>query len=171
MAPGGWTSTEQKDFLELWLPEYLIKKGRHELDQFWQRMKSAWYNEFPEESVLGFPVQQFDPDPNADPAPKLTDEQEDVLGAALKKRDSVSRASKKRDKRASDWHAIATPQLVQQPVREDPRAARGPQSLLVLTGGNPLQKSAEAPAPRPGIGGVPEGAQAGHHVCVAEHRV
>ncbi|KAJ7471714.1 hypothetical protein B0H11DRAFT_2237264 [Mycena galericulata] len=87
MAPGGWGTAEQKKFFELWMPEFLIKKGAHSLDSFWVKMKAAWYAEFPEETNLGLPVQEIDPDPNAARPRKLTPQESTLLDQAMARRE------------------------------------------------------------------------------------
>ncbi|KAJ6471689.1 hypothetical protein DFH09DRAFT_1344137 [Mycena vulgaris] len=91
MAPARKTTPEQLQFLELWLAEFLQKQIRKELDTFWPKMKVAWLKEWPEEIALGLPLQNMDPDPNAEVPTPLTDEQRARLTVALDKRFSQLR--------------------------------------------------------------------------------
>ncbi|KAJ6548895.1 hypothetical protein B0H19DRAFT_1074700 [Mycena capillaripes] len=86
-GPKGWGTPEQKAFIALWMPEFLVKKAGKRLDEFWPKMKEAYLSEFPEEILLGLPVQDMDPDPNAEPPRKLTPEEKGVLDEAIVKRE------------------------------------------------------------------------------------
>ncbi|KAJ6575968.1 hypothetical protein DFH09DRAFT_1311424 [Mycena vulgaris] len=83
MAPPHKNTPEQQQFIELWMTEFLQKKAAKELDNFWPKMQSAYLSEWPEETVLGLPVQEVNPDPNAEPSVPLTDEQRERLDKAL----------------------------------------------------------------------------------------
>ncbi|KAJ7101228.1 hypothetical protein B0H15DRAFT_796071 [Mycena belliarum] len=81
MAPASKFSPEQRDFLGLWLSEFLAKKANKKLDDFWPRMRAAWVNQWPVELDLGLPLQQIDP--IAGPPAPLTTDQKDALAYAL----------------------------------------------------------------------------------------
>ncbi|KAJ6527049.1 hypothetical protein B0H19DRAFT_1275367 [Mycena capillaripes] len=87
MAPTSWGNQDQKAFIELWMPEYLVKKAAKRLDKFWPKMKEAYYAEFPEEIALGLPVQELNPDLNAEPPRRLTEEETRRLCDAIGVRD------------------------------------------------------------------------------------
>ncbi|KAJ7657644.1 hypothetical protein DFH06DRAFT_1131426 [Mycena polygramma] len=90
MAPSGWGTPDQKLFFLLWMPEYMTKKAEKRLDEFWPKMRLAWYSEFAEEASLGYPVQEIHLDPNAPPVRRLTPEETAALSAAITARDKVS---------------------------------------------------------------------------------
>ncbi|KAJ7105437.1 hypothetical protein C8R43DRAFT_1140873 [Mycena crocata] len=83
MPPTGWCTGERREFINLWMPEYLLKGTAKRLDEFWPKMKEAWFNEFPEEKELDLPVQQFDPDPDVPLPQQLTDEEREIFGKAV----------------------------------------------------------------------------------------
>ncbi|KAJ6523787.1 hypothetical protein DFH09DRAFT_1329823 [Mycena vulgaris] len=83
MAPPRKNTPEQQQFIQLWMTEFLQKKAAKELDNFWPKMQSAYLSEWPEETELGLPVQEVNPDPNAEPSVPLTDEQRERLDEAL----------------------------------------------------------------------------------------
>ncbi|KAJ6455091.1 hypothetical protein C8R47DRAFT_1082891 [Mycena vitilis] len=87
MAPSGWGTPDQKLFFLLWMPEYMTKKAEKRLDEFWPKMRLAWYSEFPEEASLGYPVQEVHLDPNAPPVRRLTPEETAALSIAITVRD------------------------------------------------------------------------------------
>lgn len=89
MAPPGWGTPDQKDFIEKWMPEFIQKKDSKSLSDFWPKMEEAWFDEFPEEEALGLPVQTINEDPNAEAPCKLTDEETASLQQALTARKSV----------------------------------------------------------------------------------
>ncbi|KAJ7039281.1 hypothetical protein C8F04DRAFT_1178830 [Mycena alexandri] len=91
MPPKGWQTKEQKAFFTLWMPEFLVKKAAKNLDGFWNKMKQAWFQEFPEELELNLPVQVFDPDPNVPHPRKLTEDEEALLGDAITARNEQLR--------------------------------------------------------------------------------
>ncbi|KAJ7906477.1 hypothetical protein B0H13DRAFT_1880542 [Mycena leptocephala] len=82
-GPKGWRTLAQKEFIELWMSEFLVKKASKRLDEFWDKMIEAFFAEFPEEVILGLPVQNIDLDPNADPPRQLTKEEKDALSEAI----------------------------------------------------------------------------------------
>ncbi|KAJ7817076.1 hypothetical protein B0H13DRAFT_2379941 [Mycena leptocephala] len=82
-GPKGWRTLAQKEFIELWMSEFLVKKASKRLDEFWDKMIEAFFAEFPEEVILGLPVQNIDLDPNADPPRQLTKEEKDTLSEAI----------------------------------------------------------------------------------------
>ncbi|KAJ7178246.1 hypothetical protein C8R46DRAFT_1212944 [Mycena filopes] len=84
MPPKGWGTADQKAFIALWMAEFLVKKSAKNLDEFWGKMKEAWFLEFPEELELDLPVQNFDHDPNTDERPRaLTPPEQVRLDAAI----------------------------------------------------------------------------------------
>ncbi|KAJ6597136.1 hypothetical protein DFH09DRAFT_1072043 [Mycena vulgaris] len=83
MAPKKKGTPEQQAFIELWMPEFLLKKGREELDTFWPKMWSAYLNEWPEELELDLPLQQVVVDPDAEKVTPLTKEERARLDTAL----------------------------------------------------------------------------------------
>ncbi|KAJ6457580.1 hypothetical protein DFH09DRAFT_1381742 [Mycena vulgaris] len=86
MAPPSKNTQEEQDFIKLWMPEFLLRKGRKELEDFWPKMRAAYLSEWPEELRLKLPLQQVVHDPNAEKPPPLTDKQRDRLDAALTER-------------------------------------------------------------------------------------
>lgn len=93
-GPKGWRTLAQKEFIELWMSEFLVKKASKRLDEFWDKMIEAFFAEFPEEVILGLPVQNIDLDPNADPPRQLTKEEKDALSEAITARTKVSEMSR-----------------------------------------------------------------------------
>jgi hypothetical protein len=91
MAPPSKFTGEQNQFIKLWMTEFLLKKATKDLDTFWPRMKSVYLSEWPEELELGLPLQQINPDPNADAAVELTEEEQATLDKALEARFQVSK--------------------------------------------------------------------------------
>jgi hypothetical protein len=89
-APNGWRSLVQKEFIELWMSEFLVKKASKWLNEFWDKMIEVFFADFPEEVALGLPVQNIDVDPNAEPARQLTKEEKDALLLAITTRTKVS---------------------------------------------------------------------------------
>ncbi|KAJ7155292.1 hypothetical protein C8R46DRAFT_1227243 [Mycena filopes] len=83
MSPKGWNTPDQKAFIALWMAEFLVKKSAKNLDEFWGKMKEAWFQEFPEELELGLPVQDFDHDPNTERPRSLTPPERERLDAAI----------------------------------------------------------------------------------------
>ncbi|KAJ6491877.1 hypothetical protein DFH09DRAFT_1338412 [Mycena vulgaris] len=83
MAPPFKTTPEEQDFVRLWMPEFMLRKGRKELEDFWPKMRAAYLNEWPEELRLSLPLQQVVHDPNAEKPPPLTDKQRARLDEAL----------------------------------------------------------------------------------------
>jgi hypothetical protein len=92
MASGqnGWRSLTQKEFIELWMSEFLVKKASKRLDEFWDKMIEAFFADFPEEVALGLPVQNIDVDPNAEPPRQLTKEEKDAFSLVIATRTKVS---------------------------------------------------------------------------------
>ncbi|KAJ6529042.1 hypothetical protein DFH09DRAFT_1327459 [Mycena vulgaris] len=83
MAPPFKTTPEEQDFVRLWMPEFLLRKGHKELEDFWPKMRAAYLNTWPEELRLSLPLQQVVHDPNAEKPPPLTDKQRARLDEAL----------------------------------------------------------------------------------------
>ncbi|KAJ7689142.1 hypothetical protein B0H17DRAFT_1202504 [Mycena rosella] len=88
MVPRTWCTADQTSFIDRWMPEFLLKQDAKRLDEFWPKMMEAWQVEFPEEVVLGLPLQEVDPDPNAEPVLELSEADRARLKDALEKRDS-----------------------------------------------------------------------------------
>ncbi|KAJ7107439.1 hypothetical protein C8R44DRAFT_885452 [Mycena epipterygia] len=86
MAPKPKWAPEQQEFIHVWMPEFLLKKGKKGLDIFWPKMKTAFFNEWPEELVLGLPLQQVNSDANAERPPPLNAEEKTQLEDALEAR-------------------------------------------------------------------------------------
>ncbi|KAJ7677651.1 hypothetical protein B0H17DRAFT_1139521 [Mycena rosella] len=86
MPPHKKTTLEQQEFIQTWMPEFLLKQGRKTLEAFWPKMRSAYLSEWPEEVVLGLPLQTVDRDPNAEPPVPLTDAERKRLTDALETR-------------------------------------------------------------------------------------
>ncbi|KAJ7114689.1 hypothetical protein C8R44DRAFT_880775 [Mycena epipterygia] len=86
MAPKKKFPVDQQAFIELWMPEYLLKRAGGKSDEFWIKMKKAFFSEWPEEACLGLPVQQIDPDENAEPPRRLTEGEKERLDDAIETR-------------------------------------------------------------------------------------
>ncbi|KAJ7642871.1 hypothetical protein B0H17DRAFT_1148721 [Mycena rosella] len=84
MAPPSKYSADQLGFIQLWMPEFLLKKAGKRLDQFWPRMNKAWLKDWPVELEIGLPLQEVDA--NAGPPPELTEQQRDALNVGLETR-------------------------------------------------------------------------------------
>ncbi|KAJ6486557.1 hypothetical protein C8R47DRAFT_1216657 [Mycena vitilis] len=76
MAPKGWATEPQKDWLRGWLPAFVTRQAEHKLHLFWPSMHEAWFTQNPEQAVLGLPL------PNDPTARALTPDEMKVLGAA-----------------------------------------------------------------------------------------
>ncbi|KAJ7239294.1 hypothetical protein C8J57DRAFT_1528251 [Mycena rebaudengoi] len=86
MPPTPWATEDQRQFLQNWMPQYLLAQASKNLWTFWPKMREAWFLDYPEEEVLGFPIADELVDPNAGDVPLLTLEQESELSSALTKR-------------------------------------------------------------------------------------
>ncbi|KAJ6536214.1 hypothetical protein B0H19DRAFT_1271004 [Mycena capillaripes] len=67
MAPHGWTTPDEYQWLQTQMPKYILDKADKKLWQFWPQMQEGWFRKFPEE-----------------PRTDLTPVQ--ALGAAIKER-------------------------------------------------------------------------------------
>ncbi|KAJ6512091.1 hypothetical protein C8R47DRAFT_1207442 [Mycena vitilis] len=76
MAPKGWATEPQKDWLRSWLPAFIKRQAEHKLHLFWPSMHEAWFMLNPEQRALGLPL------PTDPTARALTPEEIEVLGAA-----------------------------------------------------------------------------------------
>ncbi|KAJ7136892.1 hypothetical protein C8R44DRAFT_728837 [Mycena epipterygia] len=83
MAPKKKLPVDQQEFIELWMPEYLLKRAAGKSDEFWIKMKTAFFIEWPEEVCLNLPVQQVDLDVNAEPPRRLTADEKVLLDEAI----------------------------------------------------------------------------------------
>ncbi|KAJ7141046.1 hypothetical protein C8R44DRAFT_846932 [Mycena epipterygia] len=90
MAPKPKWTPEQQEFINVWMPEFLLKKGKKGLDIFWPKMKTAFFNEWPEELVLDLPLQQVNADPNAERPRLLNAEEKKRLEDALEARTGMT---------------------------------------------------------------------------------
>lgn len=104
------------------MSDFLVKRAAKKLDDFWPKMLEAYFSEFPEEKELGIPLQDVDPDPNAEPLPPLTEEEQGKLHDAIASRTNVSRTVEGVKTRLTNRDFSATPPLVQQRLREDKKA-------------------------------------------------
>ncbi|KAJ6447347.1 hypothetical protein C8R47DRAFT_1231473 [Mycena vitilis] len=76
MAPKGWATELQKEWLRGWLPAFVKRQAEHKLHLFWPSMHEAWFMLNPEQGALGLPL------PTDPTARALTREEIEVLGAA-----------------------------------------------------------------------------------------
>ncbi|KAJ7120863.1 hypothetical protein C8R44DRAFT_877188 [Mycena epipterygia] len=83
MAPKKKLPVDQQEFIELWMPEYLLKRAAGKSDEFWIKMKTVFFIEWPEEVCLNLPVQQVDLDVNAEPPRRLTADEKVLLDKAI----------------------------------------------------------------------------------------
>lgn len=51
MTRRSWTTAEQQDWLQQWMPEYSAERGHMGLQRFWGAMYEAWFQRFPEEEA------------------------------------------------------------------------------------------------------------------------
>ncbi|KAJ7145496.1 hypothetical protein C8R46DRAFT_1232098 [Mycena filopes] len=87
MSPNGWQTPEQKAFIHDWRPFFDAKQASKQLEtDFWPKMCTAFFDEFPMEIALHLPIQKLDEDPHAVPQRPLTKAERDVLGAAIQAR-------------------------------------------------------------------------------------
>lgn len=47
MAPHGWATKEQYNFLHSWIPRYIEFQDRDDLNGFWPLINEAWFKKWP----------------------------------------------------------------------------------------------------------------------------
>jgi hypothetical protein len=75
MPPPFWATAGQQQWLNEWMPKFLIAQKQTKLADFWPVLYAAWFQEFPERPL----------DPEHTPAPQENEEH----GKALAKRQKV----------------------------------------------------------------------------------
>lgn len=75
-----WTTIEQREFLQAWLPKFCKAQAERRQERFWVDCKSAWFSRWPEEIT------------DADGVPMSNAERQKLVAKALKKRVKVSRS-------------------------------------------------------------------------------
>jgi hypothetical protein len=78
MAPHRKTTEDQTEYLKAWVPEYLDAQKRKRLPHFWPKYYRSWFEQYSERTLLYGDRQD------------LTAEEEEALGTAIQKRQTVS---------------------------------------------------------------------------------
>jgi hypothetical protein len=100
MAPPNWATSEQLEFLRGYIPTFVDYSAKENQPKFWARLSEDWFSRWPELDVLikdGQLPPQCRPDPdtpdNSDainPKYRLSNEERELYGAAIKTRKQVS---------------------------------------------------------------------------------
>ncbi|KAJ7664546.1 hypothetical protein DFH06DRAFT_1127952 [Mycena polygramma] len=81
MPPAGWTTPQELEFLQAYMPRYITARADGTLWQFWPPMQEAWFRTFPEGPRLG--QAGLDADGNE---PDLTPTEQTAVGTAIQER-------------------------------------------------------------------------------------
>ena len=74
MAPQSWTTSNQKDFLNALVANYLKAQKEKSLTSFWARLYEGWFQKFPELPHV-IPGKELD---------SLSDEEKKTLGESIR---------------------------------------------------------------------------------------
>ncbi|KAJ6452899.1 hypothetical protein DFH09DRAFT_1351456 [Mycena vulgaris] len=78
MPPPTWHNADQRAFFALHMPHFIARQAQAKLYKFWGPMYESWFQQYPEQGPLGFPL----PSEQGD-SPFLTPVQMEELGNAI----------------------------------------------------------------------------------------
>ncbi|TFY55533.1 hypothetical protein EVJ58_g8190 [Rhodofomes roseus] len=118
MSPPLWATPPQATLLQSFVAEHQDRQRERKLPQFWSKLFTAWFADFPEERAL-FPDRDMDADE------PLSEEQKAALGAAIKSRKKKARKARSKPKvhlnllKPSKKRSLAAHELYSQKYHEE----------------------------------------------------